>query len=471
MAKMGAHGWGPRQRIDKRTDKAYWVVDYKDAGGKRHQLRCATQKEATARWQTIQEELSRGKHVAPNQSVTLNQAAEDYYETLTLEDAARGTIDGRRYTYKNHIGPFLGALLVSSLTGPMVRRHLLDCLKRGLSKDRVKTIKTTLSAILSEAVERGTAAFNAAAAMRRKRTRRAAVREKEELQCEVLEKFIVEKLIKIAGQLGWYMMAIRHDGGLAGKSGKQVSYEINTSMEAVDVVRIDADNRMGSRPYENALAELRRRWKCERNVVFRAYYIGDWIQTFIIVMAFTGLRVGEMRALRWNDVNWAGKLHVRQAADQYRKIGPVKSPAALRDVPTGDIAIGALRELWERRGRPKTGLVFPGRNGGLQSRETIAYRHFAPIWFVLNQRDAEGALVYRSFHSLRHFCVSLWIQQGADIKKVQKWIGHERIETTIDIYGHLFDEREAAREMVSKAERSVLGDAFQVPAGLEPIQP
>ena len=52
-------------------------------------------------------------------------------------------------------------------------------------------------------------------------------------------------------------------------------------------------------------------------------------------------------------------------------------------------------------------------------------------------------------HDLRHAGISLWIRNGATPKQVQTWAGHASIQTTWDIYGHLWrefqDEQSAAR--------------------------
>lgn len=461
MSKKALKGWGPRERTDKRTGAKIWVVDYRDLGGKRHQLRYMTQKDAVAKWQTIQSDLGRGRHVAPTQSVILNEAAEHYYESLQLSGAARGTIDGRKYAYDKHIRRYLGGVRVSKLTAQIVQQHLRDRQKNGVSVKRIGVIKVTLSAILTEAVVRGTAGFNAAAAIRRKRTRRARVAEKQALQCKLIEKSVVAQLVETAARTGRYAMAIRHDGTIPGTNGRQLSHMINASMEVVDIVRVEGGEAWGSEAYARSLVELRERWNGEDHILIRSYCIEDWIQPFIITQSFAGLRVGEMRALGWEDIDWGGRIRVRRAADQFRQIGPVKSPAALRDLPMGDVTRESLRQLWVNRGRPPRGLVFPGHRGTVQSRQTIIGTQYHPLWLLMNLRNDEGKLVYHSFHPLRHFCVSLWIEQGKTLLDVQKWVGHERIETTMDIYGHLFDAREALRANISDAERAVLGEGFR----------
>ena len=46
-----------------------------------------------------------------------------------------------------------------------------------------------------------------------------------------------------------------------------------------------------------------------------------------------------------------------------------------------------------------------------------------------------------TLHKLRHTCASILIDRGWDIKKVQYWLGHEDIQTTLNIYAHYIKSR------------------------------
>jgi hypothetical protein len=58
---------------------------------------------------------------------------------------------------------------------------------------------------------------------------------------------------------------------------------------------------------------------------------------------------------------------------------------------------------------------------------------------------------------LRHFAASLMIDQGMSPKKVQKRMGHSSIQVTFDLYGHLFDRKEADSDEIARIERDMLG--------------
>jgi integrase len=44
------------------------------------------------------------------------------------------------------------------------------------------------------------------------------------------------------------------------------------------------------------------------------------------------------------------------------------------------------------------------------------------------------------FHDLRHSAVPLWVEMGANLLQVSRWLGHSSVQITADVYGHLFSE-------------------------------
>ena len=99
---------------------------------------------------------------------------------------------------------------------------------------------------------------------------------------------------------------------------------------------------------------------------------GAW-RPLWLVATFTGLRPGEIQAMRWTDQNWpdftANKIHVTMSYEARSKVlGAPKTDRSVRDadmVPTG------CRILQSRPSRAHGGLVFPGAGGGVFSRDTM----------------------------------------------------------------------------------------------------
>jgi integrase len=177
----------------------------------------------------------------------------------------------------------------------------------------------------------------------------------------------------------------------------------------------------------------------------------------LLTAIFAGLRASELRGLRWSDIDFeARKLHVRQRADRYREIGAPKSEAGKRVLPIGPML---LRELAEwRKVCPSSphDLVFPDESGGPIHHSIIVRKGLVPAWHAAGITGRYG-----SMHPLRHFYASWLINRKVDggwelpMKTVQEWMGHSKMDTTADIYGHLFPSHDLAAEMAA-AEAALL---------------
>ena len=164
----------------------------------------------------------------------------------------------------------------------------------------------------------------------------------------------------------------------------------------------------------------------------------EW-RSMITVALRTGLRLGELLALRWRDVDLeAGRLVVRQAAAR----GVVSTPknGRSREVPLSDDAQAALRDQRHERGE----LVFCGRDGSLLSRNACR----RPLW-----RACKRAGIRRiGWHALRHSFASQLVMRGASMKAVQELLGHSTIEMTMR-YAHLSpDARRSAVRLLDVRE-------------------
>jgi integrase len=141
------------------------------------------------------------------------------------------------------------------------------------------------------------------------------------------------------------------------------------------------------------------------------------------VAAYAGLRRGELVAVRWRDVDFAGqKLIVRRALSGETEVRSTKSRRA-REVPLPDQAAVALQRL-RLRGE-FTGpddYVFANRFGRRLDPSALRRRYE-------RARDAAGLDPLR-FHDLRHTYGSLLVAGGIDLPSVKAAMGHARISTT-----------------------------------------
>ena len=166
---------------------------------------------------------------------------------------------------------------------------------------------------------------------------------------------------------------------------------------------------------------------------------------FIVTAIFTGMRRSELRGLRWADVDLdAGVIHVRQRANAWGTMGPPKSKAGKRDIPLAPIALRSWRPSSQGE------LVF-----GTRSHRALGMSNFRVYeWEPLLRRA--GVEDKYNFHMLRHAAASLFIAYlGWTPKHIQTVMGHSSVQMTFDLYGHLFEDKEADREAMAKLEAAV----------------
>jgi integrase len=153
---------------------------------------------------------------------------------------------------------------------------------------------------------------------------------------------------------------------------------------------------------------------------------------------YAGLRRGELRALRWENVDLAtGVLRVEHGWDDVEgEIAP-KSREGRRTVPLAGVLRDVLLEHRMREGRSE-GFVF-GRTAGSPFVSDTLSKHAAKAW------KAAG-LAPITLHECRHTFASMMIAAGVNAKALSRYMGHHSIVITLDLYGHLMpgNEDEAA---------------------------
>jgi integrase len=176
---------------------------------------------------------------------------------------------------------------------------------------------------------------------------------------------------------------------------------------------------------------------------------------FIVTAIFTGMRLSELRGLRWKDVDLnAGVIHVRQRADAWGNIGPTKSRAGKRDIPLAPIVTNTLKQWRSDCPKGELDLVFPSNRGTIELIWNIHEHTWYPLQ-ISGLTAPDGKHRY-GFHMLRHAAASLFIQYlGWTPKRLQAVMGQLSISMTFDFYGHLFENIEADRADMAKIEAAV----------------
>lgn len=187
---------------------------------------------------------------------------------------------------------------------------------------------------------------------------------------------------------------------------------------------------------------------------------GRW-RTLLITAIFTGLRISELRGLRWQDMDFtANEIHIRQRADRFKQIGRPKSHAGERTIPIGRFVYNTLKEWRLACPKGELDLVFPSGSGGVENLSNIIRRGLHPAQ-VAGGVTVDGKAKYSGMHSLRHFYSSWCINRiedgglGLPPKVVQERLGHSTIAMTLDVYGHLFPRGDDG-EQIDAAELALL---------------
>ena len=148
----------------------------------------------------------------------------------------------------------------------------------------------------------------------------------------------------------------------------------------------------------------------------------EW-RAMITVAARTGMRIGELLGLRWDDVDLkAEHLRVRRAVAR-GKIGTPKSGKG-RKIPLSRDALEALRSHRHLRGE----LVFCAESGRMLTRTECKW----PLWSACKRAGLRKV----GWHVLRHTFASHLAMRGASLKVIQELLGHAAIEMTMR-YAHL----------------------------------
>ncbi len=177
---------------------------------------------------------------------------------------------------------------------------------------------------------------------------------------------------------------------------------------------------------------------------------------------YAGLRRGELRALKWSDVDLKERvIRVERTLDDGELGRPgetivPKTRAGRRRVPIPKVLQGELAAHKLRTGRDGEALVF-GRTATTPFIPSTVRRRALAAWAP--EEGQERQLEPIGLHEARHTLASTMIAAGADLKTLSTCMGHSSITITMDRYGHLLpgSEEAAAAKLDAYLERATGG--------------
>jgi integrase len=170
---------------------------------------------------------------------------------------------------------------------------------------------------------------------------------------------------------------------------------------------------------------------------------GDRLEALYVLAVHTGMRQGELLALRWQDVDLENAVvSVRRTLTRSGgkvAFGEPKTNKSRRTIRITVQAVEALRSHLERQladieilgdRYQDQGLVFTTDTGAPINPSNLRQRSFTPLL-------KRAGLSHMRFHDLRHTCATLLLSRGVHPKFVQELLGHATIAVTLDTYSHV----------------------------------
>ena len=154
----------------------------------------------------------------------------------------------------------------------------------------------------------------------------------------------------------------------------------------------------------------------------------------ILLTLNTGLRLGELCALQYKDIDLRnGVIHITKTVQRIRSgdctclmVLPPKSDSARRTIPLpGDMA-ALLKKIIQSHPNGENYLL-TGKSAPMEPR-TMQYQYRTLL-------KAAG-IPYRNFHVLRHTYASRCVERGVDVKSLSEMLGHADVRTTLQVYVH-----------------------------------
>ncbi len=162
----------------------------------------------------------------------------------------------------------------------------------------------------------------------------------------------------------------------------------------------------------------------------------------IIITIFTGVRLGELMGLEWNDIDFRNGIISINKASQYLSDKGVftkepKTESSIREVAIPTFVISLLEEykLWYEEQKSLYGELWTNSNRlFVQADGKPMHPDTISKWFV--KFVGNIGLPVINFHGLRHTNATLLISQNIDIAVVAARLGHAQITTTLNFYVH-----------------------------------
>ncbi len=169
----------------------------------------------------------------------------------------------------------------------------------------------------------------------------------------------------------------------------------------------------------------------------------------IILCLYTGIRLGELCALTWGDIDWeSGFMSITKTVSRVKifnhgskktelVVGTPKSRNSMRKIPIPNFLLKLVqqRKLCEEK---ESVYILSGKDTPIDPRK---------LQKLYKKLLLEAHLPDRKFHAIRHTFATRGLELGVDIKTISEILGHSNVSITLNIYAHsLIEQKKAAME-------------------------
>ncbi|HET8923019.1 MAG TPA: site-specific integrase [Candidatus Acidoferrum sp.] len=263
-----------------------------------------------------------------------------------------------------------------------------------------------------------------------------------QLRCHILPAFGSRRLCDITRIDIQTFLADKRKSGFSGSSAHGMRTAISKVLQAAVDWNLLEQNaargiRIGDRAPKTEKPYLNPKQVCQLLVS-----LPEPCRALVLVAVLTGMRIGEILALRWKALDLArGVIQVRETVSE-GKFGSPKTKSSRRDIPISQPVCDAFQtQLAGCRQCGPEDLVFTTRKQTSLNPKNLLRRVLRPTCKALG-------LPLISWHSFRHTHATQLAEVGESLRTAQSLLGHSKLETTLNVYTHAIPD--AQRRAVDK---------------------
>ncbi|MFL8801710.1 MULTISPECIES: tyrosine-type recombinase/integrase [unclassified Clostridioides] len=186
------------------------------------------------------------------------------------------------------------------------------------------------------------------------------------------------------------------------------------------------------------------------DTILHKFPVGTNAYIPLMIGFYTGMRKGEVLGLFWEDIDLENNIikirrNLVRKKDSNFELAPPKTNSSIRDIKIGDTLSKILKDekLNQKKQKVKIGKWYK------KTEYNWVCRKKDGSFVTHGDIDMAIAIINKdlnidfNFHCLRHTHATLLLENGANIKDIQKRLGHSKITTTMDTYSHVTHKMES----------------------------